>query len=90
MRPSQSSPTKTLGADPISVFHYVLKGIAFRKLTELQLLKVLKYIESMGFESQSALILYFLPFWQNTGQAGYCCSKSADLAVLGVTSALAN
>lgn len=52
-RPSQSSHTKTLGDDPISSLHYVLTGIAFRTLTEFQLLKGLKYIKSMCSDSQS-------------------------------------
>lgn len=50
--PSESSPTKTLEANPISGLQYVVTGIAFRALTEFQLLKGLKCIKSVVIESQ--------------------------------------
>jgi len=50
--PSESSPTKTVKANPISGLHSVATGRAFQALREFQLLKELKCIRPVDSESQ--------------------------------------
>lgn len=68
--PGESSPTMTLKANPISGLHCVVRGRAFRALTERT--EGLKCIKSVDTESQELQWFHcFLLYWQETVRASW-------------------